>query len=140
MKKYIFLVVVFLLFTLPVYATGATVDIEMYTISHPTEAVANHDYSLFNKVEFKDFVTYYPFLYSGMEFKPQTFDIALLDNGALYEVKTVTFYETIPDDPDSLRTDVDFTWTPASSGVHKMIIVYDYSDKVSEINDIASVD
>ena len=135
MKKYIFLAVVFLIFTLPVYATGENVDIKMYTISHPTEAVAGYEYTLFNKVEFKDFVTYYPFLYDGMEFKPQTFDIALLDNGAIYEVKTVTFYETIPNDPDSLRKEVDFTWTPVSSGAHNLMIVYDYTEKVSEIKE-----
>lgn len=131
----IVLIIVCLSLILPVYASEATSDIQMYTVRYPSDAIVGNEYIIFTEVGFKDFVTYYPFLYPGMKSKPHTFDVALLDNRVLHDLKTVTFYNTKLDDPDSLRKDVDFVWTPSGSGEHNLVIVFDYSNKVPEIRE-----
>jgi len=135
MNKYIVLMVVLVLFALPAYAAEDVVDVHMYTVRYSSEGVVGYEQIISNKVGFKDFVTYYPFLYPDVESKSYTFDVGLLDNGELYGLKSVTFHDTPSNDPGSLTEDVDFVWMPSESGDHSLELVFDYSDKISEIRE-----
>ncbi|MFQ6135785.1 MAG: hypothetical protein ACE5PM_01240 [Candidatus Hydrothermarchaeales archaeon] len=123
------------LFLSNVYATEPAIDIRMNTVEYPDDGILNHNYVIHTTVWLKDYISYYPFLYPNKTPESHTFDIALVDNGRLYEVKTVTFYATTPENPDSLRKDVDFVWSTNRKGVHLLSLLYDYADEIPELKE-----
>lgn len=136
MKSTLSILLLILFFLLPpVTASEPTAEIHMNLVEYPKEGIVGHDYTIHNSVWFQDFITYYPFLYPNKTSSPHTFHVALFDNGRIYDVKSVTFYTTRPEDPYSMRRDVDFIWIPKTAGNHTLSIKYDIWGEVSEIRE-----